>query len=89
MYDIYFLLHAVDANWSAGACTTAFPEYDVDSHLFYGAVIVASVVWLTPTKSSGYVLYQQLKKIASCLMIHKYCLVGLAQDCGILHVHYE
>ena len=42
-------------------CTTAFPEYDVVSHLFYGAVFVASVVWLSPTRSSGYVQYQQLK----------------------------
>ena len=42
-------------------CTTAFPGYDVVSHLFYGAVFVASVVWLSPTRSSGYVQYQQLK----------------------------
>ena len=61
LYDIYFLLHAVDANWSAGACSAALPEYDVVSHLFYGAVFVASVVWLTPTRSSGYVQNQQLK----------------------------
>ena len=57
-----FLLHVVGVNWSAGACTSTFPEYEVISHLFYGTVIVASVVWLTPTKSSGYVLYQQLQK---------------------------
>ena len=49
LYDIYFLLYVVDANWSAGACSAALPEYDVVSHLFYGAVFVASVVWLTPT----------------------------------------
>ena len=57
-----FLPHVVGANWSAGACTSTFPEYEVISPLFYGTVIVASVVWLTPTKSSGYVLYQQLQK---------------------------
>ena len=42
-------------------CATAFPGYDVVSHLFYGAVFVASVVWLSLTRSSGYVQYQQLK----------------------------
>ena len=42
-------------------CTAAFPGYDVVSHLFYGAVFIASVVWLSPTRSSGYVQYQQLR----------------------------
>ena len=42
-------------------CTTAFPEYNAVSHLFYGAVFVASVEWLSPTRSSGCVQYQQLK----------------------------
>ena len=27
-----FLLHVVGANWSAGACTSTFPEYEVISH---------------------------------------------------------
>ena len=42
-------------------CTAAFPEYDVVCHMFYGAVYVASGVWLSPTRSSGYVQYQQLR----------------------------
>ena len=42
-------------------CTVAFPVNDVINYLYYGAVFVASVVWLSPTRSRGYVQYQQLK----------------------------
>ena len=41
--------------------TVAFPVNDVISYLYYGAVFVASVEWLSPTRSSGYVQCQQLK----------------------------
>ena len=42
-------------------CTVTFPVIEVISHLYYGAVFVACVVWLSPTRSSGYVQCQQLK----------------------------
>ena len=40
--------------------TVAFPVEDVISYLYYGAVFEASVVWLSPTRSRGYMQYQQL-----------------------------
>ena len=36
-------------------CTVAFPVNDVINYLCYGAVFVASVVWLSPTRSRRYV----------------------------------
>ena len=41
-------------------CTVAFSVNDVISYLYYGAVFVASVVRLSPTRSRGYVQCQQL-----------------------------
>ena len=41
-------------------CTVAFPVEYVNSYLYYGAVFEASVVWLSPPRSRGYVQCQQL-----------------------------